>query len=105
MKKSFVFLLALLTLCACDTDDPEGQEVKYHSTTPEHFSYQVGFTDVASANLYETNEYAVISQSSAWEYSWAFIPSVVKNRISAGWCTPTKPRSIIRFLTKSITIQ
>ncbi len=105
MKKSFVFLLALLTLCACDTDDPEGQEVKYHSTTPEHFSYQVGFTDVASANLYETNEYAVISQSSVWEYSWAFIPSVVKNRISAGWCTPTKPRSIIRFLTKSITIQ
>ena len=108
MKKSIIFLLALLTLCACDTDDPEGpegKEVKYYSTTPEHFSYQVGFTDAASANLYETNEYAVISQSSVWEYNWAFIPSVVKNRISAGWCTPTKPRSIIRFLTKSITIQ
>ncbi|MBP6635432.1 MAG: hypothetical protein KA177_06280 [Paludibacter sp.] len=81
MKKSIIFLLALLTLCACDTDDPEGpegKEVKYYSTTPEHFSYQVGFTDAASANLYETNEYAVISQSSVWEYSWAFIPSVVK---------------------------
>ncbi len=83
MKKSFIFLSALLTLFACSKDDSTGgddsdDQVKYSTSTPEHFSYQVGYEDAESANFVETNNYGSIAFTETLKYNWAFIPEVVK---------------------------
>jgi hypothetical protein len=82
MKKSFIFLSALLTLFACSSGDPTGgddsdDQVKYSTSTSEHCSYQVGFKDAESGNTVETNEYASIAFVEMLKYNWAFIPGEV----------------------------
>lgn len=83
MKKSFIFLSALLTLFACSKDDSTGgddsdDQVKYSTSTPEHFSFQLGYDDAESANFVETNEYTAIAFIETLKYNLGFIPEGVK---------------------------
>lgn len=84
MKKLFIFLSVLLSLCACSSDDPvddsEGgnPDVLHYTSTVEHSSYQVGFENEAIFNAYETNSYTVIAMGEMWKENWYFIPKVVE---------------------------
>lgn len=75
---SAFFLTALLALCACSTDGDDIDQEKHYNSTSDHKSYQVGFDDVESAEIFENNDYAAIVMRDTWRQSWAVIPSVVK---------------------------
>lgn len=81
MKKLFVFLSAMLLWGACSSDDSiegDDSDVLNYTTTPEHFSFQVGFINEEIGNQYETNDYTAISMHEMWKENWFFVPDVVE---------------------------
>lgn len=76
-KLAFIPFFALFVTTACSTSAPQDEEIYYNSDM-EHWALQIGFKDAETANLYENNEYAVLSLANQWNLNWALIPEEVE---------------------------
>lgn len=79
MKRNSYFILVLLMLCACSSDNSDPKKIPYtYSTSEVHYSYDLGFQNGDRKYLSETDTYGNLTIKWRWKDNCSVIPDVVE---------------------------